>query len=300
MLLNEVIIPILGPAFFAGILWLAVWGPWRTAPAEHESPTPIQHASLALALGVGLLLGYLKLAGWPPFPAKTASQWLALLAIAWAVLGYGVALLEAKRGPRMAVVAALALIGGALQSQVLMKHTWSVPVSVLWLAVFAVLVLLASEALSHAARRQGGASAPIAGMLGAMGLFGSMLLSYSAFLGQLSAMLVSMMGAAVVVSWISKRFTLAGPGVTVFYVFYLSLIGHGYFYSTLPGWTAILLALAPFASVAASLPAAWPQRSWKAFFVSVLLSGALAGGATYIAYAARMAKVAAGGGSEGY
>lgn len=294
MLLNEVIIPIVGPAFLAGILWLLAWRPWRTPLEETVQPSTAQSASLALALGAGLFLGYLKLAGWPPMMPKTATHWLSILAVDWALLGYGVALLHDRRPQRLAYVLILAAITGGLQSIVLLKYSWGVSLGIFWIGLFAALAAGGSELLSHAARRRPGAGVPLALFLAALGLFVSILLSYSAFLGQLAAMLTSMMAAAIVVSLIAVRFSLAGPGVTVFYVFYLSLIGHGYFYSTVPVWTALLLVVAPLS--VAVLPPAWEARSWRARFLNVALSLLLSGGAIYIAYAVRMANIAAGQG----
>ena len=231
---------ILVPAIVAGTTWIISWHMWR-----RNSLSRYGHWGGAVGIGLGFVAANFIIVSWPPFPPNTAAQWLVYLAAVATLL----TTLERRwrLSPerlwrfRFGMSALFMLL--LLRSMIM--YTWSDPQALFWLAVIIPTTAAVWKYLDVFAKRNPGASLPMALWLVCTVAGACLLLSGSAMLGQLAGALAATFGAAVVLGIWARDFTLSGGGISVFVLIYAGLLWQGCFYSELPIVSGGLLFLAP-------------------------------------------------------
>lgn len=197
----------------------------------------------ALGLTAGYLGGHVVAAGWPPFPAREAAQWLPWFALIAAILG----LADRKfRLPLPARSTGWLLLCAALIALLLkpgFQYQWSAGGGSVRVGAVVLAMLLISVALDRAASAGESAFSLILILfIAAAGTAVTLMVSGSAFLGQLAAVFAAATGGLLACSLVMKPANLhaLNPVATVLLS---SLIVSGGFYADLPLASALLLVL---------------------------------------------------------
>lgn len=273
-MIQTAILAVLLPAVIAGVLALLL-GRLR----ERDSGLGV-----ALGLALGVAAGQVVLVGWPGLLPVDATYRVFHLALAGAVVGVCEALWKDKAPLLWTLRAALvALVLGFLLRSV-MEHTWEGSEDVFWLASLFVAVLVFAVPLGHLARTTRGFELLLLLVLLVSAGSAALVFSHSAFLGQLAGCLAAALGAVGVAALIRPSIRLAPGGVPVVTAVFSALVLCGYFFATLPAWSAILLALAPGAAALGGVGPLAKRPSWQVLAVRIVLLLIVAGAAVYLAY----------------
>ncbi|PCJ61001.1 MAG: hypothetical protein COA73_07855 [Candidatus Hydrogenedentota bacterium] len=231
---------VFGPAIVAGLIWLAVFRLWRRKSIHDKG-----HWGGALALGTGIIAGYIALLGVPPLKPSQAVDWLPYMSAVAVIGGVGQPWWGRKWFTFIPVLFLLAAIVLSIQLQNKIRYSWDGIEIAIWIGGLAGAVSLVGWNLERVADRRTGVSMPLA--MWTWCAMGSVLLvlSGSALLGQIMGGLAAVFGAAVVLAWWNKGFTLTQGAMSVLALLYGSLLAQGYFYAETPMVSAVLAAGAP-------------------------------------------------------
>ncbi len=200
---------------------------------------------IAVALGVGYIVGYLGLEGLPPFPPRLGVHWLCYLAIIGLIVGGG---WHFSFWGRLIAQVALAVIIPRLLLTPTFKHTWGQFEGIIWWVCLAVAIFIFFHLVKQSFTTLiSDASVPFVyfGLFGGTALI--LALSGALRLAQHSGILVAIFAASWIVTLVLQRRSNsnwnvfppnAAPVVT------LLLAGiwmNGYFFEEVPAASAILL-----------------------------------------------------------
>jgi hypothetical protein len=231
----------------------------------------------ALGLGAGYLTGHWLLEGVPSLPgsAEGAIFWLAL---AGTVIGCIEVFAPGPAGVRWTARVLFSSMLPWLILGPILAQSFGVWEGRAWLIGLAAMVLAWWAAVEALLAKQRGLFPPLLLWVAATGSSAAILVSGSLRIAQLAGVLPACLAAAVLVSffWRESRLVWAAPVLAM--VFPGPLV-YSSFYSELPRWSALLLALAPIAGLATRarlLPrvAAW-KANLSALGATLLLVGAV-------------------------
>lgn len=200
---------------------------------------------MPLALGLGWMAGYRVVTGaWPSLPATEASGWLFWLAGA---LGAGATVLGPRRAGWLGLATPAFL---ALMLQAKVTHAWSSAEAALWIAGLTGALLATALAQCVVAERVAAWLALAGPLVTAIGAALVLAATGSLLLGGLAAVLALALGllfglALVRPSGVRPAGAWAWGAVILSSPILSGLEILGFFYSSLPAASAILLVLAP-------------------------------------------------------
>ena len=205
---------------------------------------------IAVALGVGYIVGYLGLEGLPSFPPRLGAHWLCYLAIIGLIVG---GLWNFSSWGRLIVQGVLAVIIPRLLLTPTFKHTWGQLEGIIWWVCLAATIFIFWHLVQQSFTTLiSGASVPFVyfGLSGGTALI--LALSGALRLAQHGGILVALFAVSWVIALVSQRRSdsnrrifppSASPVVT------LLLAGiwmNGYFFEEVPAASAILLVTSLF------------------------------------------------------
>ena len=285
----DVLLVFLLPATLAGLgLMLARGG---RGGAGRRGSGAARWAPLGVA--VGLLVGYWGLLGVVPgIPPHDANG-----ALFYVILGAGlVGWLEGRGGGkpawRFARWGCVAVLAPWLYLKNLAKR-WEWSEFAEHIGPIALAILLLTFGMGALARRRPGATTPLALWMAATGLALALLFTGFAINAELAGTLASVLGAAVVCSWIWPRASLAGGAAGVVAVTLATLAAGGIHLSELPPLSALLIVLAPLAAWLGDLLGARRMPPRRAVLLRLLLVAIPIVAGTWIAFEDRPAEAAA-------
>lgn len=226
---------------------------------------------LAAALGVGYIVGYLGLEGFPVFPPKLGTHWLCYLAIIglivagfWHLTPWG----------RLGAQVALSIILPRLLLDATFKYTWSQTEGIIWWVCLAIAIFIFWHLVQHSFRAlPAGASVPFVyfGLSGGTALI--LALSGSLRLALHGGVLVAIFAATwLIVLFLqrnSEKFVFP-PGASP--VLTLLLIGiwmNGYYFAEMPAASAVLLGIALLLAQIGRIETVQTLGARRAMFVQI-------------------------------
>jgi hypothetical protein len=272
---------IVPPAAVALVAWLVV----RTA-RRPEDEEPRGAFAGVLAVGVGYVGGHLAILGVPELPWwHGVDQGVAYVAVAFTAWG----LVESLARPRAMVRHAGRLALGFLFAWTLLdfvrEYDWSTSGAVLRCLGMAALLLVGGAALDAGARRAAEPGLPLA-LAVVVGLSGAaQAQSGGASLGQLTGALAVPCGIAGLLAFFQPAPRLAGGAVAPLLGVHGALLVSGHYASELPGWSALLLALAPLAAAAGAAVGRRGERRWRELVLATVAGALVAGAGLWVAIA---------------
>lgn len=227
-----------------GLLWpagttLAVLAAGRgLAPGR-----PARAALPGLALGLGFAAGYVAIQGFPPFRWDlTIRQWLAYLALGFALFGW----YEARAGgPRVLARALVSVLLPVLLLEFQRERHWGRMEGILWSAGLAAFVFASWHGLARLERRAPDAWRSLALAIATALAATAYGLSGSAQIGQLGAALAASAGLCALAGLRAGRAGLDASGTGVFVALYQGILWCAKFISELSWPSFVLLGLAP-------------------------------------------------------
>jgi hypothetical protein len=256
-------------AAVAGVLFFIMARSWKSA----------SRCAGGIVIGAGYIAGHILVAGWAPFPPRSATHWLSWFAVIGIIAAVADALVRPKGAIRLVAWGIISAIACRLILQPKFNYAWSAAEGWLWVFAIALAVVALTCCFDLIERRPLGPAAlfSVTTVLGA-GTCLALMLSGSLLLGQLACVLTAIAGTCfLLIIAVTKRFhpsRAAAPLGLVCAGLWLS----GFFYAELPAASALLLALAP---AAALLPVGQENSPWRVLacriaFVAVPVAVAVA------------------------
>jgi hypothetical protein len=261
-IIKAILIGMPTPTVVSLVLLLVLWWP-------RANPRPRLRATLTgFVIATAMFLAYVVQSGvvprlmgdgvearlipWPPEKTADWIAWVGLFVVVGAIaadrlmpLGVHVA----AWGLRVPIAAMVAL---AVMSRAFARLSSMELLSIA--AVMTLLIMACWWAIDHASRRAGGWSVPlVAWATASVGAIAIVVVGKSLITGQLSGMLATTMGAAVVVGLLRRNFSLAGSAAGVFAALMVSLLAMAHLYAELPATLVVILGLAPVAAALADV-----------------------------------------------
>jgi hypothetical protein len=202
-------------------------------------------AVVACALGLAYFCGHLVNTGWFALPPADTTNWLPFFALAAAVLGAVDSAVAVQTWVRLLAFVLFSAGVFWLLLRPKFQYGWSPAQGIVWvLCLAAAMVLLAFVIDALSKRPSSTAVATLLFLLIACGgTFGALMLSGSLLLGQFAAVLMAALFGILVLNF--QRASLGRAIVPVFATLLAALLASGYFFSELPGSSALLLAASP-------------------------------------------------------
>jgi len=232
---------------------------------------PLRRRALAGALGaaVAYVLGHVLLIGPGAFQPIDVYNWLIYAVLAAGLVGIAE---SSDAVPRAVVWLGRAAVSGAMMLvtlKPLVPHALSTGAALAWGAAIAALVLLVWSASTHAAETRRGAALPGAWVIVvgaaalAVGFTGSQKMMQLG--GAMVAGLLPVLAVAVARCDRAPARSAAGPAI----VLAVGLLANGRFYSELPDWAALVIAITPLVALLRLLPVFDRIRSWAATLITL-------------------------------
>ena len=200
---------------------------------------------IAVALGVGYIVGYLGLEGLPPFPPRLGVHWLCYLAIIGLIVG---GFWHFSFWGRLIAQVALAVIIPRLLLTPTFKHTWGQFEGIIWWVCLAVAIFIFFHLVQQSFTTLiSDASVPFVyfGLFGGTALI--LALSGALRLAQHSGILVAIFAASWIVTLVLQRrsnsnWSVFPPNAAPVVTLLLAGIWmNGYFFEEVPAASAVLL-----------------------------------------------------------
>lgn len=200
---------------------------------------------IAVALGVGYIVGYLGLEGLPPFPPRLGVHWLCYLAIIGLIVG---GFWHFSFWGRLMAQVALAVIIPRLLLTPTFKHTWGQFEGIIWWVCLAVAIFIFFHLVQQSFTTLiSDASVPFVyfGLFGGTALI--LALSGALRLAQHSGILVAIFAASWIVTLVLQRrsdsnWSVFPPNAAPVVTLLLAGIWmNGYFFEEVPAASAMLL-----------------------------------------------------------
>ncbi|HEY8835796.1 MAG TPA: hypothetical protein VIM09_09450 [Chthoniobacterales bacterium] len=245
---------------------LARW--WRSA----------SRCAGAIAIGAGYIAGHVLVAGWAPFPPRSATHWLFWFAVIGVIAAAADALVRPKGRIRLVAWTITCTIACRLILQPKFNYAWSAAEGWLWVFAIALGVVGLTCTLNLIERRPFGPATlfSVTTVLCA-GTCIALMLSGSLLLGQLACVLTAI-AATCFLLIMAAPFHPSGAAAPLGLVC-AGLWLSGFFYAELPAASALLLAFAP---ASALLPlgkenySPWRVLAFRTAFVAVPVAIAVA------------------------
>ena len=200
---------------------------------------------IAVALGVGYIVGYLGMEGMPMFPPRLGTQWLCYLAIVGLIVAsfWHVAVW----GPVAQIAISIVIPRLLLIST--FKHTWGPIEGIIWWVCLAVVIFMFWHIVEGSfSVLPAGASGPFVycGLFGGTALV--LALSGSLRLAQHAGILVALFAASWIITLVlqrdRKRFVFPRGTSPIVTFLLIGIWMNGYFFAEVPTVSAILLLIA--------------------------------------------------------
>jgi len=278
--LSQLLLGFLVPAVVAAAVLLCAW---RRPGSSGEPRAGIG----GLAVASGYVVGQVGLRGLGPWPPVEASGWLPYVALAAALLGTFDRETGAATRLVLRLFGATVIVGGLwLLLRGRMIHAWSSGQSAAWLAGLGAGILLLWLALERGLPALPLRSSWLTLVVVAAGSAATITASGSLLLGLLGAALAAACtGAASVAAFVTSR-RLERASTLALTSMLAGLVLAAYFYSDLPGWSALLLALAIVAPLLVPRRLLRRRGDLAATFLHGLAAAVPAGAALALAIAA--------------
>ncbi len=261
-----------GPMALCAIALLIACRPWRS-----EIPASAGWGG-AIGFGAGLAPAMYAASAWSGLPPHTTWHWITVVVALAVVVGLGESVRGLPDAARWAGRLVLAGVAGWL-----IVGSW-VPQPWLWRPIAVLSVLLTHLVIETSARRTSTAS--IAMSLGVAATAGSVLLVtlYELRMGLVVGGLGACLGAATLLALWRPQISLAGGATPVVATTFAGMMLSGYLQvaDDLPGWTFVLLLVAPLGLLIDRVPAV-SQRPALAFALRVVTVALPAAGAVAVA-----------------
>ena len=202
---------------------------------------------IAVALGVGYIVGYIGLEGVPPFPPRTGIHYLCYLAVLGGILG---CLWHLSLWGRVCLQIVLSIVIPRLLLTAIFKHTWGTLEGILWWVCLAGAIFLFWSLVERSFRAlPPGASGPFVyfGVFGGTALI--LALSGSLRLAQHGGILVALFAVGWILTLVlqpdRQQFVFPASAAPVMTLLLIGCYMNGYFFAEVPAVSAILLGIAP-------------------------------------------------------
>jgi hypothetical protein len=216
----------------------------------------------AIAIGAGYIAGHVLVAGWAPFPPRSATHWLFWFAVIGVIAAAADALVRPNGRIRLVTWAIICTIACRLVLQPKFSYAWSTAEGWLWVFAIALGVVGLTCTLYLIERRSIGPATlfSVTTVLCA-GICVALMLSGSLLLGQLAGVLTAIaVTCFLLILAVRAPFHPSGAAAPLSLVC-AGLLLSGFFYAELPAASALLLALAP---ASALLPLGKENSPWRA------------------------------------
>ena len=280
------------PLFFGVLLPAVVCGGLSALVGyfwlSHREKTYLQWLAVA-ALGIGYIVGYLGLEGWPSVPPREGIHWLFYSAAGAMIAG---CFWHISRWWRLIAQLALSIVIPRLLLNSMFRYTWGQLEGIVWWACIAVAILIFWQLVQQSfTGLPAGASGPFVyfGLSGGTALL--LALSGSLRLAQHAGILVALFAAIWILTLVlqrgaNSRWQAFSPGVSpVVTLLFAGLWMNGYFYAEVPAASAILLAVSPSFARVGKIEAVQRLGTRKATLVQIGLIALCVGIAVGIAFA---------------
>lgn len=221
------------------------------------------------------------------FPPVAADEWLPLIAATAGLLELGTRGARFPGALRWALRTVFFALVAAACARNMLRHSWSVSTSAMWIAGFAALALAATAVLEAVLARTRGFTAPALLLIIVGGASQILAIGYSSLkLGQSVGVVAAILGAACVVALFRPRFSLAFGGAFV----PIAITASGVYAGDIAAHTRVALYTSCIAA-AALLPGLIflgplsNLRGWKRSAILFLLAGVPIGAALAVAAA---------------
>lgn len=217
----------------------------------------------AIGIAAAFCITYLGISNWrlPEFPPLSLLEWTPYIVAATAIAAIITAPRAIPLPLRWVLRAAIAALIAAAVLHRTIGDSWTAPASIALLSGVAVYTLLLWMSTHELAVRTGSGWTAAAMLIIAGAGAAVFVLGYSARLSQLSASLAAAMGACMILAWLRPG-ACAGAAAGVISAALVSLWVIGEFFEV-PAVGLGILALAPFAPWAGSLPGVRSLRPWQ-------------------------------------
>jgi hypothetical protein len=174
------------PALFSAALLLGSRPLWRRATIPQAGTWP-----LALAVGLGFVIGHVRIEGWRPFPPREAADRLGYLALMAVPLSFLDLWRSCPAWLRWVLHASLwmALVWSMLPPSLAKESSWAEVGR--WLVGLGVVGLIFWTVLAYSARRLPGALIPFVVLIASLGTVGALHAGHSLKLTQLAGVLAA-------------------------------------------------------------------------------------------------------------